>query len=68
MLLGNIEKEAFSTQPTIERIDLMENLITSIAGRAFYGLSKLQYINLAFNKINHLNSDVFEGKNKMVSI
>lgn len=62
--LASIEKDAFIAQQDIEQINLMGNLITNVVGRAFRNLSKLKHINLSLNKIDHLNSDVFEGNVK----
>lgn len=39
----------------------MGNYISTVAGNAFHNLLKLKHVNLAFNKLDHLNSDVFEG-------
>lgn len=58
--LGTIRTEAFAAQPTLERIDLRYNRISSIDGGAFNGLNAPKEIFLAGNRLIQLNSDVFE--------
>lgn len=58
--LATIRTEAFASQPTLERIDLRYNRISSIEGGAFSGLTSPKEIYLAGNRLVQLNSDVFE--------
>lgn len=60
---GIIRAEAFASQPTLERIDLRHNRISIVESGAFAGISAPKDIYLAGNRINQLNSDVFEVRN-----
>lgn len=55
-----IRSEAFASQPSLEKIDLRFNRISSIEGGAFGGLTSPKEIFLAGNRLILLNSDVFE--------
>lgn len=57
---ATVRQEAFAAQPTIERIDLRHNRLSTIEGGAFLGLHNPKEIYLSGNQIAHLNSDVFQ--------
>lgn len=61
--LGSISEGAFTSQQSLEKINLHGNLLTSLDGGAFRGLSNLRELNIGHNKLKKLNSDVFLGKN-----
>lgn len=57
---ATIRQEGFAAQPSIERIDLRHNRLSTIEGAAFVGLHNPKEIYLSGNQIAHLNSDVFQ--------
>lgn len=59
-LLGFVRSEAFASQPTLERIDLRYNRVSTIDGGSFSGLKAPKEIYLSGNRLVQLNSDVFE--------
>ncbi|XP_055298142.1 transforming growth factor beta activator LRRC32 isoform X2 [Sitodiplosis mosellana] len=60
-----VRSEAFTSQPSLERIDLRYNRISTIDGGAFGGLTSPKEIYLAGNRLILLNSDVFEGASSL---
>lgn len=62
VFLAIVRSEAFASQPSLERIDLRYNRISTIDGGAFGGLTSPKEIYLAGNRLILLNSDVFEVK------
>jgi Leucine-rich repeat (LRR) protein len=55
-----VRQDAFAAQPSIERIDLRHNRISTVEGGAFVGLKSPKEIYLSGNHLAHLNSDVFQ--------
>lgn len=56
-----MRQASFVSQKTLEEIDLHGNMISTIEGGAFIGLSDLLTLDLGRNRLSKFNSDVFQG-------
>lgn len=62
---GAIKNVAFQSQPTLERIDIRNNLVSSIEAGAFTRLEQLKFLLLSRNRLTRFNSDVFQGADNL---
>lgn len=62
---GAIKNAAFQAQSTLERIDIRNNLVSSIEAGAFANLEHLKFLLLSRNRLTRFNSDVFQGADNL---
>ena len=60
--LTQLPDSAFDGLPNLEKVDLSDNIISSIGRFAFKDLHKLEYIHLQGNKLYHLQHDWIFGE------
>ncbi|XP_024135647.1 leucine-rich repeat-containing protein 19 isoform X2 [Oryzias melastigma] len=66
--LNEMDRKSLETYPSLEKLYLDNNMVTSVAAECFSKLPNLRLLSLSRNNISSLNSEAFSGLNALTEL